>query len=55
MAKRSHAFSNFVEKIRICLPFYISLDYVCNHISEGAKRIKILKQQELVPKFDLFS
>ncbi len=55
MAKRSHAFSNFVEKIRICLPFYLSLDYVCNNISEGAKRIKILKQQELVPKPDLFS
>ena len=55
MAKRTHAFSNFVEKIRICLPFYISLDYVCNQISEGAKRIKVLKQQELVPKTDLFS
>ncbi len=55
MAKRTHAFSNFVEKIRICLPFYISLDYVCNQIFEGAKRIKILKQQELVPKTDLFS
>lgn len=55
MAKRTHAFSNFVEKIRICLPFYLSLDYVCNQISEGAKRIKVLKQQELVPKIDLFS
>lgn len=55
MAKRTHAFSNFVEKIRICLPFYLSLDYVCNQISEGAKRIKVLKQQELIPKPDLFS
>lgn len=55
MAKRTHAFSNFVEKIRICLPFYLSLDYVCNHITEGAKKIKVLKQQELVPKEDLFS
>lgn len=55
MAKRTHAFSNFVEKIRICLPFYLSLDYVCNQVSEGAKRIKVLKQQELVPKPDLFS
>lgn len=55
MAKRTHAFSNFVEKIRICLPFYLSLDYVCNHITEGAKKIKVLKQQQLVPKEDLFS
>jgi len=55
MTKRTHAFSNFVEKIRICLPFYLSLDYVCNNISEGAKRIKVLKQQELIPKTDLFS
>ena len=55
MAKRSYAFSNFVEKIRICLPFYLTLDYVCNQISQGAKRIKVLKQQELVPKTDLFS
>jgi len=55
MAKRPHAFSNFVEKIRICLPFYLTLDYVCNQISQGAKRIKVLKQQELVPKTDLFS
>ena len=55
MTKRTHAFSNFVEKIRICLPFYLSLDYVCNNIYEGAKRIKVLKQQELIPKTDLFS
>jgi len=55
MAKRTHAFSNFVEKIRICLPFYLSLDYVCNQISEGAKRIKVVKQLELTPKTDLFS
>lgn len=55
LTKRTHAFSNFVEKIRICLPFYLSLDYVCNNISEGAKRIKVLKQQELIPKTDLFS
>ena len=55
IAKKNHAFSNFVEKIRICLSFYLSLDYVCNQINEGAKRIKIQKQQELVPKSDLFS
>jgi len=37
--KTKHAFSNFVERIRICLAYYLSLDYVCNHISQGAKTI----------------
>lgn len=55
VAQKSYAFSNFVEKIRICLPFYLSLEYVCNQVNEGAKRIKILKQPELIPNGDLFS
>ncbi len=55
IAKTTKAFSNFVEKIRICLPFYLSLDYVCNQINEGAKRIRVVKQVEMVPKADLFS
>ena len=55
IAKSTKGFSNFVEKIRICLPFYLSLDYVCNQINEGAKRVRVLKQAELVPKLDLFS
>lgn len=37
--KARHAFSNFVERIRICLAYYLSLDYVCNHISQGAKPV----------------
>jgi hypothetical protein len=49
------AFSNFVEKIRICLPFYLSLDYVCNNISEGAKKIKPKEPPDLFNKTDLFS
>lgn len=55
IAKSTKAFSNFVEKIRICLPFYLSLDYVCNQIGEGAKRIKMGKQTEMISKMDLFS
>jgi len=55
IAKKTHAFSNFVEKIRICLSFYLSLDYVCNNIGEGAKKVRILKQAELIPKPNLFS
>jgi IS4 transposase len=37
-AKGETAFSNFVEKIRICLPFYLSLDYVINQIKPIAQR-----------------
>jgi hypothetical protein len=37
-AKSSTAFSNFVEKIRICLPFYLSIDYVINQIRPRAQR-----------------
>ena len=55
IAVKTHAFSNFVEKVRICLSFYLSLDYVCNNIGEGAKKVRILKQVELIPKADLFS
>jgi hypothetical protein len=49
------AFSNFVEKIRICLPFYLTLDYVCNTISEGAKKIRAEKPPDLFTLNDLFS
>ena len=37
--KAKHAFSNFVERIRICLAYYLSIEYVCNHITQGAKKI----------------
>jgi transposase len=52
---KTMAFSNFVEKIRICLPFYLSIDYVCNNITEGAKKIKPNKPPEIFNKPDLFS
>ena len=53
--KKAVAFSNFVEKIRFCLPYYLSISYVCNHISEGAKRIKRPPPLQLFPNHDLFS
>ncbi|MBN4072540.1 IS4 family transposase [Crocinitomix catalasitica] len=55
VAKKRHAFSNFVEKIRICLTFHLTLDYVCNQISEGAKRIRGKPNEEFDFKPDLFS
>lgn len=55
VAKKKHAFSNFVEKIRICLSFYLTLDYVCNQVGEGAKKIRGEPQTNLRFKADLFS
>ena len=55
IAKKKHAFSNFVEKIRMCLNLYLTLDYVCNTVSEGAKRIRDGTIRELPFKSDLFS
>ena len=45
--KAAHAFSNFTEKIRICLCYYLSLDYVCNQICQGAKVVKTEKPPDL--------
>lgn len=55
IVKKKHAFSNFVEKIRICLTFKLTLEYVCNQISEGAKRTRGKPTQKFVFKTDLFS
>ena len=49
------AFTSFVEKIRIALCFYLTLDYVCNTMGEGAKRIKQPKQQRLFSNTDFYS
>jgi hypothetical protein len=37
--KTPQAFSNFSEKIRICLTCYLSIDYVCNHIHPNICRV----------------
>ena len=55
IAKKKHAFSNFVEKIRICLCFYITLDYACNSVNEGAKKIRGKPQIKINFEEDLFS
>jgi len=38
--KAHPAFSNFVEKIRICVGFYMSIDRVCNQVCQGAKPVQ---------------
>lgn len=57
--KGQAAFSNFVEKIRICLCYYLTLDYVIDRIKPQARRIIHNKgqpmQANLFQKTDLFS
>lgn len=53
VAKTTKSFSNFVEKIRICLVFYLSIEYVCNQVGEGAK--KATRQTKIAFETDLFS
>lgn len=55
IAKKKHAFSNFVEKIRICLCFYLTLDYACNSVNEGVKKIRGKPQTKINFEQDLFS
>jgi len=55
VVRKATAFSNFVEKIRMSLCFYITLDYVCNTMNEGAKKVKRPKQLQLIAKHDFFS
>ena len=41
------AFSNFCEKIRICLMHYLTLDYICNELKPIVKKVKKPPQQTL--------
>jgi hypothetical protein len=55
IVKKPVAFSNLSEKIRFCLYHYLSLDYVCNEVREGARKVNLVKQKELAFEMDLFS
>src|SRR5690606_28316897 len=55
VAKVKQSFSNFVEKIRICLCFYLSMDYVANQIKARAIKIGKPIQTQLFQERDLFS
>jgi len=55
ISKKPIAFSNLCEKIRFCLYHYLSLDYVCNQIREGVRKVTFKTQQELVFQKDFFS
>ena len=55
IVKKSIAFSNLAEKIRFCLYHYLSLDYVCNEVREGVRKVQAERQKKIVFKDDLFS
>ena len=55
IAKKATAFSNLSEKMRFCLYHYLTLEYVCNEVREGARKVKIVKQNEIAFMKDLFS
>ena len=55
ISKTSVAFSNLSEKIRFCLYHYLTLDYVCNQVREGVRKVNYPTQQEIVFEKNLFS
>lgn len=48
------AFSNFVEKIRICLCYYLTLDYVITRILPFARKIKKTQAEMVFAQEELF-
>jgi hypothetical protein len=55
IAKTPVAFSNLTEKIRFCLYHYLSLNYVCNEVREGVRKVTIKKQTKIDIQRNLFS
>jgi len=58
VCKTHQAFSNFCEKIRICLTYYQTLDYVCNIVKQGAHAVRkkaVPHESLLTSQPDLFS
>jgi len=55
VSKKKVAFSNLSEKIRFCLYHYLTLDYVCNEVGEGVRKVTLSAQQEFMMERDLFS
>ena len=55
ISKKKVAFSNLTEKVRFCLYHYLSLDYVCNQVREGVRKVSVKAQHDMGFKQDLFS
>jgi len=52
--KTATAFSNFCEKIRICLLHYLTLDYICNIIKPGANKVENILIKDLFTKDNFY-
>jgi hypothetical protein len=55
ISKTKTAFSNFCERVRICLCYYQGISYVCDNIKQGAHRIDMKPAQIPGLEPDLFS
>lgn len=53
-AKGKTAFSNFVEKVRICLCYYFTIDYVIDRIQPKAMKIRTQNPKQQKPIRTLF-
>jgi hypothetical protein len=49
-SEKSTAFSNFCEKIRICLLHYLTLNYICNHLKPTVKKANKTAKELLLIK-----
>jgi len=54
IVKGTIAFSNLSEKIRFCLYHYLSLDYVCNQVRAGARKVRFKTQAKFDFKKDFY-
>ncbi len=54
IAKKNTCFSNFVEKIKMNLCFYLSLNYVWNPMSEVANNASQVKQMKTPLSLEFF-
>jgi IS4 transposase len=55
ICKGNVGFSNFCERIRICLTYYLTLSYICNNVGQGAHRVKVRNKSLFDGTPDLFS
>ncbi len=55
ISKKPIAFSNLTEKIRFCFYHYLSLDYVCNEVRQGVRKISVPVQHKIDFEKNLFS
>ena len=53
-SKKTIAFSNLTEKVRLCLCHYLLLNYLCIEIKEGVRKVNLKSQTQMDIESDLF-